>query len=284
MPKSRLQTAPTMLACPSAITAASSQSSGVRAHATEARRSCRSRSRAASRPAWSRSRRGRVPGDDLIEYSYEAKALAYLRLIPTVPKERPLPLSILQEAVFSAPSFGSQYGGLTVINRFGAIVYVPKTRPPKGRGVLSDSTQLFDNGEIWSVCASLIVAEADRGDRPVWVKLPMMHSFAFEDRFYRLIRSMTSFAVQNLELQPPFQVEAGLVGVDGAHIALPDPEFWTVRRADIVHRALINNVEHATLNSFLIDFFEKAYDATGYKRPKELNGFPSGPPRTRQSR
>lgn len=221
---------------------------------------------------------------DLIQYSHEAKALAYLRLIPTASMERPLPLSMLREVVASAPTFSSQYGGLSAINRFGPMLYVPKTRPRKGHGLLSDSTQLFDNGEIWSVSASLIVAEEDRGDRPAWVKLPMIHSLTFEDRFYHLIRNMTSFALESMGLRPPFQVEAGFVGVEGAHIAFPDPEFWKVRRADIIHRALLNNVEHATLDSFLLDFFEKVYDATGYKRPKELNGFPPGRPTARQSR
>ena len=189
--------------------------------------------------------------NDLIEYSHEAKPFAYLRLIPTKSADRPLALSVLREAVDAAPTFSSQYGSLTTTNRYGAIAYIPKTRPPKGAGVLGDTTQLFDNGEIWSVSATLVVLEKERGGRPAWVKSPMIPSFPFEDRFYRLLRNMINFARDQLVLEPPFQTEAGLTDVEGAHITMGssnDAEFWTIKRPEIFHRAVINNTGQETLD------------------------------------
>jgi hypothetical protein len=67
-----------------------------------------------------------VPNVDQVTFSYEKGSDAYLRLLPTKNLARPLPLASLNAAAAHAPLLRSSgYGGLTTINKHGALIYDP---------------------------------------------------------------------------------------------------------------------------------------------------------------
>ena len=218
-----------------------------------------------------------VPEEDEISFSYATDALCYIRLIPTKRLDRPLPLALLTKEVRYAPLLNSQPGGLNIHNGYGAIIYEPGSNPPRGGAKMYASTQLFENGEVWSVSAALIIQE--RGQRPAWVKLPMLHSLTFERTYSEKLRSLIGFASKHLGLGPPWQVECGLVGIKGLNILLPPQEFFgPIQKPEITYRMIVNDDKPSSIDAFLLAFFTQVYDATGYARPDNLHGFPPGRP------
>jgi hypothetical protein len=157
-------------------------------------------------------------------------------------------------------------GGL---NQYGAIGYIP------GYGErLKASVQLFQNGEIWSISQSLIIAELN--GRPAWVKLPLIACGAFESDYYKTLHALITFARESLGLKAPWQVEFGLVGLNGLYLGMPNNEQWgPIRKSEIIRRSIVNDDKPSTIDAALLDFFSEVFDSSGYSRPEKFNGFPS---------
>jgi hypothetical protein len=49
-------------------------------------------------------------------------------------------------------------------------------------------------------------------------------------------------------------------------------------QGDVVLRRELKDLDDETLDSFLLEFFQKIYDQTGYPRPASLYGFPGTKP------
>jgi hypothetical protein len=216
--------------------------------------------------------------EDLLQYSYESDRLAYIRLIPSTPLASPIPLATLRQAAAQMPMLWRGHGALTGHNPHGAIVFEPGSHPRKGRAKLTASTQLFPNGELWSVSTAVIVTE--RGDRPAWLRLPFVHSLTFEQLFYDTMRRLIAAAESELGMGAPWQVELGLVGMDGVHVVgMPDDQQWgPIRKNEIVTRLILNEDSAAAIDELLLRFYVNVYDATGYPRPANLHGFPPSRP------
>lgn len=216
--------------------------------------------------------------EDLLEYSYETDQLAYIRLVPTSARTRPILLSDLRFAAAHMPMMRLGGSALVATNQYGAIGYEPDAHPPKGRAPIRLSTQLFPNGELWSIATRIIVTT--RGDRPTWIKVPFIHALTFEQRFYDALHGLLDKAASRLSLSTPWQIELGLVGTKGAHIAgMPENEQWgPIQKPEITQRTILNDHTPNAVNSILLSFFTQVYDATGYSRPVELHGFPTSRP------
>jgi hypothetical protein len=212
-------------------------------------------------------------------YSYSTDTYCYLRLIPVPSLERPLPIESLTEAVRDAPLLSRQPGGaLSSTNQFGAIAFEVGSQPGRGRGRLAASTQLFRNGEFWSVSAAMVAHE--RGDRPSWIKLPFLASVVFERVYYDTLRALLRFAQRSLSLSPPWLVECGLVGIQGLHLGLaPEDIRGPVQQAEVIVRRPLKNMEEGAIDKLLIDFFAMLYETTGTQRPESLHSFPPHRPR-----
>jgi hypothetical protein len=220
-----------------------------------------------------------VPQVDQVEFIYPDGPLCHLRLIPTVRRTRPLPLATLTEAAQTVPLLTRQRGAiLSCPNRFGAIGYEPAYPPPQSgtTGKLNASTQLFQNGETWSIGASLIVRE--RGGRPASLPLPFLPSVVFEQAYYDHLRALLAFATGELELQLPCQVECSLVGIESLTLQVPPEEFRTVMRPQVMVRRILKTTQGEAIDRILIDFFSELQDATGYARPEHMGGFPPARP------
>ena len=219
------------------------------------------------------------PDVDQVDFAYDSGTLCYLRMIPTIRLPRPLPLAMLVQAASRVPLLSRQLGtGLHSHNPYGAIGYEPTAPPlPRGRGTLNASTQLFQNGELWSIGASPIVRE--RGERPAQLRLPFVAAIVLEQTYYDRLRALINFASENLELEPPWQVECGLVGIQGLHIAVPPEEIrGPIRKSEVVFRRVLKTSEGAAIDSLLLGFFNEFHDAAGYARPDSLGGFPPSRP------
>lgn len=215
---------------------------------------------------------------DHVEYFYDTKQLAYIRLIPTKRLAEPLPLATLKQVALHMPLLYRGPRSFAGHNKHGAIVYEPGSNPPKGRARLKASTQLFPNGEFWSIATQIIVTE--RGDRPAWVKVPFVHSKTVEQLFYDTLGGLIAAAKSDLGLSSPWQIELGLVGTDGVHVVgMPDNEQWgPVRKSEIILRMILNEDTRDAVNAILLAFYARLYDATGYPRPGGLHGFPPSRP------
>jgi hypothetical protein len=212
-------------------------------------------------------------------YSYSTDTFCYLRLIPMPKLERALALTTLLDVVGGAPLLSRHPGGaMSGSNSYGAIGFEVGAMPGRGRGRLASSTQLFPTGELWSLSAALIAHE--RGDRPVWIKLPFLASVVFERAYYDHLRALIAFAQQSLSLSPPWQVECGLVGIQGLHLGLsPDDIRGPVRKADVALRRTVKGVDESAMDRVLLEFFGMLHDAMGSERPAALHGFPPAKPR-----
>jgi hypothetical protein len=220
-----------------------------------------------------------VPDVDQVDFTYPVGPLCYLRLIPTVRRQRPLPLATLTQAVRNVPLLTSQRRSiLSGPNRFGAIGYDPAS-PPPGPGTIgriNASTQLFQNGELWSIAASLIVRE--RGGRPASLPLPYVASVVLEQTYYDHLRALLAFASEHVELKFPCQIECGLVGVENLTLQVPPDEFRAVLKPEIVLRRILKTTQSEAIDRILLDFFIELHDIAGYVRPQHLGGFPPARP------
>lgn len=124
-----------------------------------------------------------ITADEAVAYSHQTRQLGYVRLIPTVRRDKPIRLPDLREIVQSAPLLAPKaaYGGIPATNRYGAIRYDPRGNMPPAAPMAS-STQLFPNGELWAVASQMIV-ESPEGWRPPNLPYPFLSAVRFESAF-----------------------------------------------------------------------------------------------------
>ena len=218
-------------------------------------------------------------GVDQVDFTYPEGPLCYLRLIPTMRRTRPLPLATLAQAAQRVPLLTRQRGTiLSSPNRFGAIGYEPASPPPRPgtTGKINASAQLFQNGELWSIAASLIVRE--RGGRPASLPLPFVATVVLEQTYYDHLRALLAFAAERVELQLPCHVECGLVGIENLTLQVPPDEFRASLKPEAVVRRILKTPGAEAIDRILLDFFTELHDTTGYVRPEHLGGFPPARP------
>ena len=211
------------------------------------------------------------PDSDEISYSYITDSLCYVRVIPTRSLPRPLALATLTTIAQRAPLLTGQRRGVSSThNSHGAIIYESGSNPSVRDGRLNASTQLFENGEVWSINTSLIVKE--RGERPAGVKLPFIAVQPFERTCQAHLAALLTFIKDQLGIHSPWQVEIGLVGIKGLNLIVPPGESWgPIRKAEIIHRAICNSADVNVVSLLAVEFFNKVFDATGYARPVNLH-------------
>lgn len=220
-----------------------------------------------------------IPNVDLVSFSFADGPDGYMRIIPMVPKDRPIPVSSLNACVDRAELIRhTGYGGISTVNSYGAIVYDPAGSYPMGPAPLRWATQLFQNGELWSLTDTLIVR--DRGWRPAHWPMPFIPATVLEKAFYRALHKNVTLAVAHLGLTFPCHVELGILGIRGAHLAVTEQDVrGPIQFDEAVVRAELRSADPHAINAALLEFFNEVFDKTGYPRPPNLHDFPPGPPR-----
>jgi hypothetical protein len=128
-------------------------------------------------------------------------------------------------------------------NAHGAIGFEPASNPPSGPAGLNGSTQLFQNGEIWSVGVAPINIEPDGEDSGT--RYPYLPSWPFERLYYDTLRSLIDFATKELDLKAPLRVEFGIVGIKELYLPIEVSrrlEWWEpILKPEIFCRAILKD-------------------------------------------
>jgi hypothetical protein len=224
------------------------------------------------------ARSGR-PGPAEISYSYVADMLCFIRLMPLPPLSTPLGLAQLRKAIERAPLMNREpQGSLSGTNDYGAIAFEPAVPPNRGPGNLAASTQLFINGEVWSISHALIAH--DRDERPDWIRLPFVSSVTFERAFYDQLRGLVSFALEQLSLSAPWEVECGIAGSRGLHLWNSGQEtLGPIVQPNVVLRRTLRTASPEEIDELLLELFKLLHSSAGSERSANLNGFPPARPR-----
>ncbi|MGD9631671.1 MAG: hypothetical protein AB7U97_00060 [Pirellulales bacterium] len=195
-------------------------------------------------------------------------------------REKPLTVSSLNANVYQSEMIrATGHGGLATVNAYGAIYYDPAGAYPMGPAPLRWATQVFQNGELWSLTDTLITRE--RAWRPAHIPLPIIPVVTLEKGFYRALHTNVPFAVQHLGLTFPCEIELGLLNMRGAHLGVDQDDIrGPIQFDEAIVRAELDSADAAAIDTVLLAFFEEIFDKTGYARPEGLNRFPPGPPRS----
>jgi len=214
---------------------------------------------------------------DEVLFSFRKLPDSYVRIIPRAAKPKPIATAQLNAAAEFAPLLKlPQFGCFTSVNRSGVLAYDPGGPRRGGPAPLSWGTQLFPNGELWLASTSMIVRE--RGSRPLWVPMPFIPALNLESVFFDKVRAAVAFAVQHLGLAFPCEIEMGLIDTRDVSLAIGQDDIRPIRIEKIVLRQSLLNPSNDAVNAALLSFFNQVYDATGFRRPDSLFGFPPGPP------
>lgn len=202
-----------------------------------------------------------------------------MRIIPMVTRDRPIPVSNLNACVDQTGLIRhTGHGGISTVNTHGAIFYDPAGSYRMGPAPLRWATQIFQNGELWSLTDTVIVRE--REWRPARWPLPFIPATVLEKAFYSALHRNVAFAVTHLGLTFPCQVELGILGLRGAYLAVVEQDVrGPIQFDEAVVRLELPSDEPVAINAVLLEFFNEVFDKTGFARPEGLHNFPPDPQR-----
>lgn len=215
-----------------------------------------------------------VPGVDEVAFAITHWPDGYMRIIPMERRDQPIPISKLNACVDQAELIrNTGYGGISTVNRFGAIFYGPAGTYPIGMAPLHWATQLFQNGEVWSFTDTMIVRE--RGWRPSSCPIPLIPATILEQSFYRAFHKNVRLAADHLGLTFPCYVELGLRGIYGAYLAVNNDDVrGPIQFGEAMVRVELQSSDAAAIDAVLLEFYTEVFDKTGYARPEGLHNFP----------
>ena len=218
-------------------------------------------------------------GSEKDDYIYEdCCALCYMRVVPTKALSNLYANSELEKRAYSVPILGFGFGNQLVFrNGFGAIKWCPGSSPLTGVASISASTQLFRNGEIWSICQCPFKNENDPLASPLRFKYPAIRYKDFEAAYRNEVPMALSYAIENLKLDSPLQLILGVAGVKGAFLPSArqslSHQSGPIELDEIECRSVITN--NQDIQGAIVKFFKAVWDAAGESRPPQLYGFPS---------
>lgn len=219
-----------------------------------------------------------VPNVDEVQFSFQELPDGFVRVIPKKSRARPVPFAELLEKAAHAPLLKTrQYGALVSLNGRGALAYDPGASRRGGPASLAWGTQLFPNGELWLVSNTVVVRE--RGGRPDWVPIPFIPALLTEQMYYDKSHAAVEFATSQLGVAVPCDLEIGILGLKAATLAVNTEDMrGPIQIENVLVRRPLGTGSPGEIDAVLLEFFEKLYDATGYRRPKNLFHFPPEPP------
>jgi Invertebrate-AID/APOBEC-deaminase len=133
----------------------------------------------------------------------------YLRIIPSMELSRPLASGDLMSKISTLQTFGANLGGVQNTNHYGVIFFNPFTSADE----IGSLSQAFRDGELWGINVDIL--QQGRTRNP-----PLILSRPIEAIFYRSIRQYAAFLRSIERSEPPYTVEAGIVGIKNWILAL----------------------------------------------------------------
>jgi hypothetical protein len=220
-----------------------------------------------------------VPNVDEVLFSFQKLPDSFVRLIPHTAKPQPIARAELLERAKQAPLLKHrQFGAFVSLNERGVLAYDPGGSHRGGPASLSWGTQLFPNGEVWLASNTTVVRE--RGGRPDWVPIPFIPALLAEQVFFEKTFAAVEFAVGQLGLEFPCDLQLGVLGLRGVMLAVNDNDIrGPIQSEKVVIRQTLETGTREEITEALLAFFNELYDVTGYARQQGLFHFPPGPPR-----
>jgi hypothetical protein len=202
---------------------------------------------------------------------FDSDTVLYLRVFPAIELEAPLALDVLRINARKSEAFDpdeeyhiyEQGYGWNRENQYGIIQF----NKPRQAGSVESLVQYFRLGEIWGIRSASEKYGSDQ----------LVNSERVEKTLIMSLHNFLHFQTEINKLKPPFIVEAGIEGIKGHILTIPggvfnrDAKFAT---DSIVLQRKFNEIDRATQEKFLLEFFEKLHAQTGKKRPSKLFGFP----------
>jgi hypothetical protein len=144
---------------------------------------------------------------DKAEFVMPFRSVFYLRVIPTKPLVRPLPLDLLLERARRYGAFGSNVGVYIRENDYGVIII----NPAGSTANIDSLTQYFRNGEVWGINAD-VLRQGEHGQERWLISHGVEHNTAESlNLYFEFLRDVS-------KIVPPYTVEAGLHGVKGRNL------------------------------------------------------------------
>ncbi len=202
--------------------------------------------------------------DDVYEYRFDQPRAYYVRLIPTVRLATPLTFGKLMGVIEQRRVrvlTRTINSGISYRNCFGAVSYELSgtNRTPVA------FTQLHRNGEIWGVTREVFQRHAGAEI----IAMPNV-----ENRMREGIANFIDVARQELGINPPYEIEVGVVGLQNMRLSLPQSRtFYQEQFSDPVHdeevhlRIVVHNVTDEAVNKIVTDFLHDLYGLAGVDFP-----------------
>lgn len=158
------------------------------------------------------------PGEQ--EYRFDTDRFMYLRLIPqngraSVGNARVL--EVFNQARPLPMNNDNWSSGIAQRNKHGAIFFVPSTSHD-----IASFTQGFASGELWGMNNRLF---------PIWrsqeypsapaSETRIVPAVSMEQLYDKTLANYVTIATREYRLTPPFTVEFGIKGIEGAHVSFP---------------------------------------------------------------
>lgn len=183
---------------------------------------------------------------------------AFLRIIPSKPMKELSSIEHFEIVKTKIGPLGRTGGAWTMRNKSGTVVFDAGSRT--GDNEIRRFTQIFKNGEIWGVDKFRNISEGN-----------YIATGYIEEIFTNCLHSYLNFARTNLDLAPPLKIIAGLSGVEGCCLALPQQFFdkygGHCYDDEIIYHTVINSYD-IDVTGFLGRFFDKIWESCGMKRPE----------------
>jgi len=194
--------------------------------------------------------------DDSIRYTFNEPRALYLRLIPTAALPQELSIKTLLEIARSKASAMaiSRTGHATFASRnaYG----VAACQPYANDTVPMVLTQLFPNGEVWSVSREMAIPYDGEEVLPIG---------NLTNSFSKTLRGIAGL-IPDLGLSPPFKIELGAMGLRGLRLTLPSNPY--VSSGQIFQEAahmvrVVEGLTDAIIKAIVDDFTHKLCDLAG---------------------
>ena len=208
--------------------------------------------------------------DEIVDYGYDDQRAFVLRVISAIPPTQVFGRVALQEAL-SASNVGGldrDSGGFFRVNKFGAIAFDILSN---SKGQLANSTQVFQNGEIWGINREYI-SETNSDT-------PYVPSVAIEQAYRRALPTYLDFAQKRLALRYPFKVIRGAVGLTGVQLAVRN-NYGRDRIPSLIDGFAFSETlsSEDQQTTFLVKLFQEMWDGCRLRRPAQIDGFPGTSP------
>jgi hypothetical protein len=203
--------------------------------------------------------------DTQTQYGFSDDKGVYLRVSPRTPAQRPFTSGELL-AMARRHLIGLLWrnqAGIAHGNTKGTVVIEPVSG---NGGRVRAASQVFHSGEIWGIGRDLLVDNDHGRFTPVW---------RLEEAMRYGLEHFVGF-LGHLGLEPPYDVEFGVVGTEGHSLVIEQAydNPYAIYEDTYTDRLILNGATPEAIDEALLKIFESFFRMTGHPRPPHLFDFP----------